>query len=277
VQKCLTQVGGVASANPRPIAPEIIRLIKLGSKATPKDFHALKQELDEFSVKSLNELRGHVPVRVQDMLALQWNGDEQQLAEMYRWYLRGLPPNLIARKFQLDSSDQEEINNAKLPWEDQLRGQQSSNHSYDTLTNEPFIDEVFSDSRDDTGHIEFSPPNPPPFFAPLEEVDLPLEEVFSLTDPGLTNPAMPPLNAPPPVIPHQNSTDPFSTDHDGLYQERLSHVRDTLPSVDRVQQIVSMVMHLPPVDKTRLIKELAQFPELSNQFLTAIAERLKPS
>lgn len=277
-QKCLAEGAGleiVDNSGPKAIAPEIVRLIKLGHRATAKDFRNLKQELDEFSVKSLDELRHHIPVRVQDMLALQWNGDEQELAEMYRWYLRGLPPNLIVRKFQLEGSTSPQGENHKLPWEDQLRGHNTSGSFYDTLTNEPFIDEVFSDYSHNPGQPQFPPPTPQPFFAPLEEIDLPLEEVFSLTEPSFTLPVEPRHTVPISLTDRQE--DPFSTANDEQYQERLSHIKDTLPSIDRVQQIVSMTMHLSPADKTRLVKELAQFPELSNQFLTAIAERLKPS
>lgn len=277
-QKCLAEVtrpGGISDSAPMAIAPEIGRLIKLGNRATAKDFRALKQETDEFSFKSLDELRHHIPVRVQDMLALQWNGDEQELAEMYRWYLRGLPPRLIARKFQLEGAISTQGENYKLPWEDQLRSHSATNNAFDTLTNEPFLDEVFTDSRDDFREIQFLPPTPPPLFAPLEEIDLPLEEVFSLTEPGFT-PSVETLAAGPLPL-AEGQEDPFSTANDEQYQERLSHIKDTLPSVDRVQQIVSMTMHLSPADKTRLVKELAQFPELSNQFLRAIAERLKPS
>jgi hypothetical protein len=45
--------------------------------------------------------------------------------------------------------------------------------------------------------------------------------------------------------------------------------------VDQVQQILGMILQLSEGDKTRLIAELAQFPELSNAFLTAIAQRLQ--
>jgi hypothetical protein len=249
-------------------------LIKLGSRATVKDFQVLKQEMDEFSVKSLRELQTRIPVRVKDLLALQWNGDEQELAEMYRWYLRGLPPNLIIRKFQLAGLSSAAAENDKLPWEDQLQSHGTGTNSYDTLTGEPFINEV-SDTRNDPGEIEFSAPTPPPLFAPLEEIDLSLEEVFSLAKPIFTPPLVAHHSPKIPLLDHPE--DPFSTANDGLYQERLSHVKDTLPSVDGVRQIVSMIMHLPPADKTRLVKELAQLPELSNQFLTAIANQLKPS
>jgi hypothetical protein len=71
--------------------------------------------------------------------------------------------------------------------------------------------------------------------------------------------------------------DPFATANDGFYEERIKHSKDTLPSVDRVQQIMGMILHLPPADQGRLVQELALFPELSNQFLTAIASQLKRS
>ncbi|WP_322742750.1 reverse transcriptase-like protein [Synechocystis salina] len=254
VQKCLATAAGAPNVNglPRPIAPEIVRLIKLGHRVTAKDLQALQSQLDEFSRQSLASLRRRIPVQVQDKLALQWNGDESQLAEMYRWYLRGLPPDLIVRKFQLEALASAPGQNQKLPWEDQLLSQVAA--------------PTFTDARDDLGHIEFVPPPPPPFFVPLEEGNLAPGEGFSLTEPGLAEQAL-----------ASTAPDPFATDHDDLYQEQLSRAKDTLPTVDQVQQIVSMIMDLPPGEKTRLVKDLAQLPELSNQFLTAIADRLKPS
>jgi hypothetical protein len=37
-----------------------------------------------------------------------------------------------------------------------------------------------------------------------------------------------------------------------------------------------MIMPLPEEDKTRLVRELVQFPDLINRILNAIAETLKP-
>ncbi|WP_228024292.1 reverse transcriptase-like protein, partial [Synechocystis salina] len=252
VQKCLATAAAAPKINglPRPIAPEIVRLVKLGHRATARDFQALQSQLDEFSRQSLAALRRRIPVQIQDRLALQWNGDESQLAEMYRWYLRGLPPDFIVRKFQLEAPAPGQ--NQKLPWEDQLLNQVAV--------------QTFTDARDELGHIEFAPPPPPPFFAATEGRNLPPREGFSPTEPGLGEPAM-----------ASTAPDPFATDHDDLYQEQLSRAKDTLPTVDQVQQIVSMIMDLSPGEKTRLVKDLAQLPELTNQFLTAIADRLKPS
>lgn len=250
VQKCLATAARSPKVNglPRPIAPEIVRLVKLGHQATAKDFQALQGKFDELSQQSLPALRRRIPVQVQDRLALQCNGDESQLAEMYRWYLRGLPPDFIVRKFQLEALAPGQYQ--KLPWEDQV-------------LNQIIPQQNLTDGRDHLGHIEFVPPPPPPFFAPLAEVNPPPRQGFFPTEPGLAEPA---------PIP-----DPFATDHGDLYQEGPSEAKDTVPTVDQVQQIVSMIMDLSPREKTRLVKDLAQLPELSNQFLTAIADRLKPS
>lgn len=47
--------------------------------------------------------------------------------------------------------------------------------------------------------------------------------------------------------------------------------RETLPSGDRVQQVISMIMHFSEEEKSALMYELVQFPELTNKVLTAIA------
>ncbi|AIE74083.1 MULTISPECIES: reverse transcriptase-like protein [unclassified Synechocystis] len=130
----------------------------------------------------------------------------------------------------------------------------------------PPKDGAFIDTQHDPGYIEFSPPSPPP----LQPGAVAVEEVFSPTDPGFSNSPLPRPPAPSPV-------DPFATDHGDRQPEEPSQVKDTLPAMDPVQQIVSMIMHLSPGAKTRLMRDLAQLPELSNQFLTAIADRLKTS
>jgi len=273
VQRCLTEAFGHNQSNTsqRSPNPDILRLIQRGNQATPADFKALSQELDEFSLKSLNELRSLIPVGVQDIFALQWSGREEELAEMYRWYLRGVPPNLAIKKVHLDAGTaaQPPTDN-KLPWEGQLKGHHWGEGAHDTLNGEAFM----------PGSAEekdlFSPPTPPPLLTPLEEIDLPLEEVFALmgTDPDpLNQAAVSQGDRRGGAFP--GAQDPFATANDGLYEERIGHSKDTLPSVDRVQQIVWMVLHLSPADQGRLVQELALFPELSNQFLTAIANQLK--
>ncbi|MFM1843362.1 MAG: hypothetical protein RLZZ490_2104 [Cyanobacteriota bacterium] len=285
VQRCLTEALGhnQSTTSQRSLSPEILRLIKQGNQATPADFEALSRELDEFSLKSLNELRALIPVSVQDIFALQWSGKEEELAQMYRWYLRGVPPNLAIRKVHFDAGTVAEPGeDLKLPWEGQLKRHPWERGAYDTLNGEAFIPEGGENEPDS---LLFSPPTPPPLLTPLEEIDLPLEEVFSLAGPDsgfIHNTGSVSF-----VAPHDGGgrdrlggplpggQDPFSTANDDLYEERIKHSKDTLPSVDRVQQIVGMILHLSAGDQARFVQELARFPELSNQFLTAIASQLK--
>ena len=51
--------------------------------------------------------------------------------------------------------------------------------------------------------------------------------------------------------------------------------RQTLPSGDRVQQVISMIMHFSEEEKSALMYELVQFPDLTNKVLTAIAAQVK--
>ncbi len=287
VQRCLTEAFGQNqnSTSQRFLSPEILRLIKLGVHATPADFNALSQELDEFSLKSLNELRSLIPVSIQDIFALQWSGKEEELIQMYQWYLRGVPPTLAIKKVHLDAgTTAQPLEDNRLPWEGQLKGGQWEKGAYDTLNGESFIHGMGAEEEDSP---LFSPPRPPTLLTPLEEIDLPLEEVFSLAGSNadsLNQSASMSLAAP-----HSGSLqnrldetfpgeqDPFSTANDGLYEERIKHSKDTLPAVDRVQQIMGMILHLSPADQGNLMRELAQFPELSNQFLMAIASQFKRS
>lgn len=277
VQRCLTEAFGQnpSNASQRSLSPAILRLIKLGEQATPADFDALSRELDEFSLKSLNELRSLVPIGVQDIFALQWSGREDELAQMYRWYLRGVPPNLAIAKVRLEMGNAPDpLGESKLPWEGQLQGHHWENGAYDTLNGEAFMPERMGTTPDLS---LFSPPTPPPLLTPLEEIDLSLEEVFPLAETSAPlaydgSPMMPVASG---KAGFQRDIDPFATANDGFYEERVKNSKDTLPSVDRVQQIVGMILHLSAEDQGRLVQELAQFPELSNQFLTAIASQLK--
>jgi hypothetical protein len=51
--------------------------------------------------------------------------------------------------------------------------------------------------------------------------------------------------------------------------------RETLPSGDRVQQVISTIMHFSEEEKSAFMYELVQFPELTNKVLTAIAAQVK--
>jgi hypothetical protein len=74
--------------------------------------------------------------------------------------------------------------------------------------------------------------------------------------------------------------DPFSTAAEDLELNFMpkdpGKHKETLPRMDRIQQIVAMIMPLPEEDKTRLVRELVQSPDLINRILNAIAETLKP-
>ncbi|MFM7439941.1 MAG: ribonuclease HI family protein, partial [Snowella sp.] len=105
---------------------EVLRLIQLGSQATDEDYLKIGKELDHFSLKTLPELRPLVPIMIQDMIALQWLGDEEELAQMYRWYLRGLPPEMAIRRVNLERQTYEIPADEKLPWEGQLQGVQDT-------------------------------------------------------------------------------------------------------------------------------------------------------
>jgi ribonuclease HI len=254
VSRCIGEALGPerAAEGRLPPSPAMLRLIHLGDQAEETDYGALSKAVDQFSLKSLTELRTLVPLGVQDLIALRWQGDEEELCQMYRWYLRGLPPDLAVRKVELDRRTQHPPLLEKLPWEDQLQGQTGS----EDWSFEPFLEEPPSTAP------ELSPPlkHPPgPAFEPLEGVEVSLE---SLLIPGA-------LGSEPWQDPFRTATGDIAT------PAPADPSRETLPTVDRVQQILAMILQLSEGDKTRLIAEIAQFPELSNAFLTAIAHRLQ--
>ena len=99
--------------------PAMLSLIEKGEQATEEDYGKLTEEEDEWTHKSLSELRTLIPLEIRDLIALQWQGDENNLAQMYRWHLRGLPPTMACRKVNLDQKS-EQATKTKLPWEEAL-------------------------------------------------------------------------------------------------------------------------------------------------------------
>jgi ribonuclease HI len=293
---------------------EVIRLIQLGHQATDEDYLKIGKELDHFSLKTLPELRPLVPIAIQDMIALQWIGDEEELAQMYRWYLRGLPPEMAIRRVALERQTYEIPVAEKLPWEGQLQG------IWDTFGNSsPYLqntqlsflslgEQIDLGSVDgielerenvETRVVEPKDVQSPQPIESHSAIVSPLDTLESMfLWPGLeegsvsmplTSPLEPldqfpldqfPLNQFPPLDPvdnRQQNQDNFVIDPplsiDPLPPKDRS--RQTLPSGDRVQQVISMIMHFSEEEKSALMYELVQFPDLTNKVLTAIAAQVK--
>jgi hypothetical protein len=248
------------------------------------------------------------------MIALQWMGEEEELAQMYRWYLRGLPPEMAIRRVSLERQTYEIPADEKLPWEGQLQGvhdnfghdasyRQNSQLSFLSLGegidlgNAEVID--LENENRETRLIEsqdFNQPNniesPSAIVSSLDTLESmfawpgleedsaslsltsPLEALdqFSLDQFPLDQ--FPPLD---PVDDVQENQDNFAIDSplslDPPPQKDRS--RETFPSGDRVQQVIAMIMHFSEEEKSALMYELVQFPELTNKVLTAIAAQVK--
>lgn len=119
VNRCIGEALG-REAKPAPnvdlrLDPDIARLIRLGKRATNSDYQAVGTRLDELAFKNLADLRSLVPEADRDIIALGWDGDEQNLAEIYRWYLRGLPPDMALKKGAIERPKVPEYKE-KLPW-----------------------------------------------------------------------------------------------------------------------------------------------------------------
>ncbi len=270
--RCFAEVLGhsaTSATHPRKsLTAEILNLIQLGDQAKKEDYLVLGSVEDDLAQLSLDKLRPKVPLAVQDLMALQWNGDETELTQMYRWYLRGLPPNLAIGKVVSERTSNPGVLITKLPWEGQLREEVSMQIETGDIFDATLEPIFLADMDDETSPISIIPPASPAPLDPLDPLDFSLEDVF------LSN-VTPDSDAPAAGF-FQNFLDPFSTAGEELDDQKLrDRVKDTLPSVDRVQQILGMIMHLSETDKTRLVQELTQFTEITNRWLQAIANDYK--
>jgi ribonuclease HI len=120
VNRCISEALGRKSKTILPpVSPPIAHFLQLAEKLTDKDYQKLVLKNDDFAFMTLTDLRLLVPEPVRDMIALQWDGNNQTLADIYRWYLRGLPPQMALQKAQLDNPSPES-SDEKLPWEGEL-------------------------------------------------------------------------------------------------------------------------------------------------------------
>ncbi|MFM7383460.1 MAG: ribonuclease HI family protein [Microcystaceae cyanobacterium] len=283
VQRCLEEALGhersatTSNRSHRPSSEPIARLLRLGNQVTDADLRALGQVADEFSAKSLAELRPLIPLAVQDAIALQWRGDASELCQMYCWYLRGMPVEMAIRKAQLDYQPLEAPDLDKLPWEDQLM----------TFGANANLEEKDLPPLPSLAIPMTQPVEPIPALLPLEQnlgdldlLSLPPDNlnIFAeYQDPFSTASEDLDLSERhPPSFPNAKDTIPAL---EIAYQQNFTppkdRSKDTLPSLDKVQQLMAMIMVLTEEDKTRLIRELVQFPDITNRILTAIADNLK--
>lgn len=287
VRRCLEESLGQENLSPTisrgsvSISEEVARLIQLGNQATDQDFLQIGKELDHFSLKTLSELRPLIPFAVQDTIALKWSGEEDELAQMYRWYLRGLPPDMAIRRVELERQSYENPTSQRLPWEGQLLGSQDTFSNYSQFQNDSDLSLISLGENIDMGSVEMrrpevknvTPKTPTSSSAIVSPLDT-LESVFAFPNEDDNLPSMslfPPMTA---------STDPFST-LGAVNAEPPANTgdrsRDTLPSGDRVQQAIFMLLHFSDEEKAVFMYELIQIPELATQVLNAIASKLKRS
>lgn len=120
VNRCISEaLGRKSQTSLPPINPKVTQFLQFAETATTQDYQKLVLTNDDFSLMSLTDLRSLVPEAIRDSIALQWDGNNQTLADIYRWYLRGLSPMMALQKVQLDIPSPDVLNE-KLPWEDEL-------------------------------------------------------------------------------------------------------------------------------------------------------------
>ncbi|MGK7946205.1 MAG: ribonuclease HI family protein [Microcystaceae cyanobacterium] len=261
VRRCINDALGqdksktLAISQPR-MLPMVAELIALGDNATEEDYrHLALDTLDEYSVKSLTELRPLIPTEVQDTIALRWNGKEEELAEMYRWYLRGLPPGMAIRKVKLDNKDKDDPIPEKLPWEEALLIPSPSLFDEETEELPPLEEEESEELKDVTRPS-------------LEPVDSKTQETFLSLASLATEETLEDNSCPSASVIIQNNSSASTSN------SKNDQGKDTIPDGTRVDNILELIYNLSSSEKKQLTQELLRSPEMINVIMRAIAKRL---
>jgi ribonuclease HI len=229
--------------------PDIAKLVQLGHKAEAGDYFALEARVDDYSARSLAELQEFVPEGERDSIALQWDGNDEHLAEIYRWYCRGLPAAMALKKVSLDNPRDGETHE-KLPWEGELQtdsGEAPNGENSGDLSG-PFLSTPLFEAIAETADPSPTPPKPDRF-QPIHERPTLLS--FQQADAG---------------EPHGQTIPEINADSDPS--------KDTLPSAVNIQRLYETLAVLPHDERVLLVQQLVQSPDWVNIFLQAIAERV---
>ncbi len=252
-------------APPLPLQAAIALLVAKGQEATDEDYRQLTIDEDEWTKKSLSQLRNLISLDVRDAIALQWQGDEENLAQMYRWHLRGLPPIMACHKVNLDQQ-RDKQGMAKLPWEEALNipsllstESGSLSESLTSLLSE--LDaphESLETSAITSSDTQEQSPSLESLLLSDEEDDA---EVFLTGEPSLNDT----------FDDEQDSNLSFDEENRDL---KVDVSQDTLSSTSRVIEILKLIGNLSEKEQITLAQELASRPEMVNLILKAIADNV---
>ncbi|ACK65389.1 conserved hypothetical protein [Rippkaea orientalis PCC 8801] len=276
VQRCIQDALNKPSSSTN-TAQAITKLIEKGVNCQDQDYHQLTASPDQWTHQSLSQLRENIPLEVRDAIALQWQGGEENLAQMYRWYLRGLPPEMASRKVNLEYKTNPSIVE-KLPWEEALIVSPSSQtpvpETEDLLVSlVSNIDIDFDPLEHFLSHSIILEPTEsfPEQDTRLQTSPDPLE-ILILEKPPETNQSIELIDF------AEINLDEMQPLEELLGESLLSHEtdlsKDTLPSKSTITEIIEMIHHLSMVEKQALAEELVTFPELINLILKAIADKV---
>ncbi len=265
------------------VGKAIAQLIKKGDHCQDEDYRQLKAPNDQWIDLSLAKLRDLIPLEIQDAIALQWKGGEEDLAQMYRWYLRGLPPNMASRKVNLDQVSQDPSAIEKLPWEEALI------EPPNPLPSHGASEDLLISLLSELDHIDSEPLKPslseninlqiaPSIEIPLSQPETnsshpqePLEVLLYDIEPSIDNKT------------HLFNSVAVESEDKTVVEPHLmtlsadcatENQKDTLPSKSEITEIIEMINHLGTSDKMTLAQELVKNRDLVNLILKAIADKV---
>lgn len=244
----------------------IIRLIEKGEQATDEEYLQLTIESDQWSDKSLSELRALIPVEVRDIIALQWQGDEENLAQMYRWHLRGLPPKMACRKVNIDYKTDQEAK-IKLPWEEALNLPQpiltDSDETSDSLVS---LLSALDEAEESVEAFSLEPSESnltkSLLFETLLEANVQDNEFIEKKASLFSTDTLP-----------GNKESNLSLDKENI-ETKIDVSEDKLPSESSIVHILKLIENLTAEEQMTLAKKLVKIPKMVNLILKAIADNV---
>ncbi len=269
------------------ISPTILNFRRLGKQLSLEDYELLKSEIDDLTFKPLAQLELLVPKIVLETVTSQWKGNPLEISEVYRWYLRGLSPEMALRKATLDAEmavqklKSKRIQESLSPPTINIETTLYEEPSPVIETDLPLIEVDNTKTHFSPGYIDFDGTGVNDKETYICDSDL--EWAVSTVDEKETlivedeKETLIVEDEKETLIVDGKSLSSFSNTEIALLSEKKNEPlkeKVNIPRRDRVNDILDSISRLSLYEKTYLSKELLNSPDLVYLILKAITDKL---